>query len=445
MGSSPLLKGAVVSVALLLCGAAGAEGMVGIYAAAREADPVLRGAAFQHQAAREVRELARSGYRPAVTLRYDRSRSRQEILESENTLFETGTSTFNTEVVELSLRQPLFRYQNWIRIQQADAEAKQADVEYEKARQDLLLRVAEAYLTALAAVDHLDYLRAEKEAVEEQYALARGRVEAEVGRVADLLEAEARLATVNADLASAEVTRRDAFAAIAEMTGEPPAGLERLRKDFPLTPPDPARAEHWVEAAFANNLDLLIQEQAVDVARQEVRRQHAGHYPTVDLELRNLRKDEGGTVFGGGSEVDTRELMLRLEVPLYLGGAVSARKRQAAYAYQGELEGLVQVKRRVRRDAERAFNEIVNVLERLRALDKAVAAQERVLEQKRAGYRAALYTNLSVLDAERDLYAAKRDRDRARYEYLVNGLRLRSVVGALEEADLANVDRWLVN
>jgi len=191
------------------------------------------------------------------------------------------------------------------------------------------------------------------------------------------------------------------------------------------------------------NWELVIQREAMEVSRQEIKRQGAGHFPTVDLELSQTTRDAGGTVFGGGSEVEDRVFMLRIEMPIYLGGSVSSKQREASLYYQAEREELLRISRKAKRETEKGFRGILNAIERVAARGKEVAAQEEVLKLKQAGYRANLYTNMSVLDAEQDLYSAKRDLAGAQYEYILNSLRLKATVGELSETDLIDLNGWL--
>ncbi len=420
-----------------------AADLTDIYRMAIDADPQFMAANYNHQASREILIQARSGYLPSVVARYDWSRTRQEILESDNVLFQTGTAHFPRTVIGLSLTQPVLRYDRLIRIRQARNELKQADAELDKAAQDLVLRAAENYLFALAAEDNLDYLKSERSAVEKQLVLAKAMREAKLGRVSDVLEADARLASVMADYSDAEVEVRDAYEAIFELTGEIPTQLKKLQKEFPLIKPEPLDVDYWVDVAIKQNWELVIQREAMEVARQEVKRQGAGHFPTVDLELSQTTRDAGGTVFGGGSEVEDRVFMLRIEMPIYLGGSVSSKQREASLYYQAEREELLRISRKAKRETEKGFRGILNAIERVAARGKEVAAQAEVLKLKQAGYRANLYTNMSVLDAEQDLYSAKRDLAGAQYEYILNSLRLKATVGELSETDLIDLNGWL--
>ena len=94
-----------------------------------------------------------------------------------------------------------------------------------------------------------------------------------------------------------------------------------------------------------NNPALVVQRHVVNVSRTEISRQNAGHYPTLDAVLRKSNRDTQGTLFGGGSEVETQELMLRLSVPLYAGGSVSSKTREAQARYQIIIDDPVAVSR----------------------------------------------------------------------------------------------------
>jgi outer membrane protein len=435
----PLITGVACTLSLQTQSA----DLMQIYQQAKDSDPEYRRADFDHQASRELLTQANSGYRPDINLAYDISDTNQEILSSENPLFTTGSTSFPTEIITLSLTQPVFRYANYVRIKQAESELKQADAQYANLQQALMLRTAENYINALAAENSLSFLKAERNAIEKQLELAAAKERAKLGRTADRLEAEARLASVNADYSEAEIDYLDAIEALAEMTGEQPDELSPLNEDFAMAAPEPASVEHWVDAALKHNWELEAQRQSLEVSRKEVKRQRAGHYPTVDLKFEDTIKDTGGTLFGGGSKVETQEIMLSLNVPLYQGGATSSKTREAAFKHESNKENLVRLSRKVKRETQRTFGSILNAIDRSNALQKEVAAQQEVLKLKRAGYRAALNTNLAVLDAERDLYSAKRDYIQARYDYLLNSLKLKGIVGTLSVEDLQQLNSRL--
>jgi len=430
-------------VGLLVVSEGQAEDLVSLYQIALEADPPLQAAIYDHQAGSEVVPQAWAGYRPTITFDYDHVRTTQDIISSDNTVFQTGSTQFPSTTWSLTLSQPIFRYANYVRIGQAKAELRQADAELIQAQQDLILRLSEAYFASLSAEDELGFLRAELNAAAQKVDVATGRVEAKVGRTVDRYDAEARMASVQADYAEAEVALRDAYESLYEITGRDALTLAKLKADVVLQTPTPADDEYWINAAIENNPALVVQRHAVDVAGREVSRQNAGHYPSLDLVFRDTNQVTEGTLFGGGSEVETQELMLRLSVPIYTGGSVSSKKREAVARHFSAKAEMTRLSRESRRKSREAYWGVVNAVKRVEALNKAVAAQEATLELRLSAFKAGLETAISVLDAERDLYYAKRDLSRAKYDYLLNGLRLKALVGILTKDDLQLISQWL--
>ncbi|WP_461538632.1 TolC family outer membrane protein [Spongorhabdus nitratireducens] len=429
--------------AVLMAGSVNSADLADIYQQALQQDPVLRSAQYEHQAASEAVPQARADYLPQIVYDYDDIRTQQKIISSDNQVFQRGDTSFPTRSKGLTVTQPVFRYANYLRMDQADEEVVQADMELISARQELILRTSEAYLQVLTAQDEISYLEAERQAVAKQLEQAEGREQAKVGRAVDRLDAEARLASVEAELAGAEIALNDAYQAIFEITGDRPDFLEPLTENFKLIAPVPESHKHWLDTALADNLGIRVQQQAMEVARIEVQRQQAGHYPTVDAVYKNTERKTGGTLFGGGSNVRTEEFMLRFNLPIYLGGSVSSRKREAVAKYHSEQENLTRIKREVQRESLDAYWGVVNSIRQVRALEKAVTAQQETLTLKRASFESGLVTAINVLDAERDLFSVRRDLSKAKYDYLLNSLRLKEAAGILQVADINLINSWL--
>jgi outer membrane protein len=438
-----ILANTVFCSALLCSAPLHAENLVQLYKAALDGDPQLRSAQFDHQASQEVITQAWSGYRPEVNFTYDQVETTETVVSSENVVFNGKEASYPVTTWALTVTQPIFRYANYIRIGQAKTELRQADAELINAQQGLMLRVSEAYLEALASQDELDFLNSELSAARQHLKQAKGRESAAVGRKVDRYDAEARVASVEADYAEADVAQRDAYEALYEMTGVDVSDLAALQTEIDLALPVPAEERHWFENAMKNNPSLVTQREAVDVARQEVKRQGAGHYPTLDAVFRINDADTGQGLFGGANEIETQELMLKFNLPIYSGGSVSSSKREAVARYHSEEEELTRVLRESRRQSRETYWGVVNAVKRVKALNKSVEAQQATLDLRRAAYDARLETAISVLDAERDLYSAKRDLSRAKYDYLINGLRLKALVGVLTQDDLVLVNNWL--
>jgi outer membrane protein len=411
-----------------------------VYALSKASDPRYKAARYEFEAASFAEPQARAALLPVLSLEYLNMDTRQRILSSANPVFATGQSNYLTDSHTLSLTQPVFKLAAWRGYQQAKAKVKQAAATFSAAEQDLMIRVATAYLNVLAARDALAFATAERDAIRRQLDLVQQRFKSGVTAIANLHDARARHALKDADLVAAQNDLDDKVQALRELTGRVSTNLKSLRPEIPLDSPVPVEMEHWVETALQQNLLLEARRQAVSVAQQEVDRQRAAHFPVLDLVANQNRKDTGGSLFGGGSNVQTLDVMLRLNIPLYSGGLPTALTDEASKRYLGSLEDFERDARAVERQTRAAFQGVTGGIVRVRALAQGVISSESSRELKLEGFKAGLDTLLQVLDAERDLYAARRDSAKARYDFLLNRLRLKQAVGTLNEADLAAIN-----
>ncbi len=434
-----LLAGAL---SVLFAAPAMAEDLLTVYQRAVQNDPGLRGAGFQHQAAAEGVRQARAALLPDVSFDAEHIETRQDIVSSDNTVFAQGSTDFPTDTYTLTLTQPLFDWAAYVGYKQSQADLLRADAEYLRARQDLMLQVAERYLAVLAAQDELRFVRAEKAAVARQLKRAQERLGSGMARITDLHDARSRFASVETDEIDAENALDDAIQALAELTGPLDGELARLAEEIDLVRPDPESVDQWIESAVNQNPRVVLLKHSMEVARQEARRQKAGHYPTLDLTARYNNRETDGTLFGGGSEVETTDLSLRFRLPIYQGGATSARAREAAFLYQKAREDFIKEQRAVSRETRSAYRGVLSSISRVRSARQFVTAQQLALEARRESFRSGLETAIMVLDAERDLYSAKRDYARARYDYVLDSLRLKHAVGSLQASDIQAANNW---
>ncbi len=425
--------------ALLLPSSVWSETLEEAYRLAYQNDPKYRAVQAETKASGMAIDQARAGFLPTVKYEWDQSDTRQRIIESQNPIFGAGVTNFPTDSRTLSINQPIFRREVIARFEQAKAVVKQAEYTLLAAEQDLLLRTTAAYLSVLAATDSLALAVAEREAVSKVLDLARERLKMGTGTITNQYDAAARFAVTQAREVEAQNKLGDARQALREITGRLIHNVQALRPEFTLEKPVPTDVDRWVESALDQNLMLRARREAVDVARQEIERQRAGHFPSLNLLLNQNRRDAGSTLFGGGSIVETSDVMLRLSIPIFEGGLTSAVTQEAVYRYQKSREELEQEHRAIERATRAAYDGTLSGVKLVQALKQSVVSQESALEMRLEGFRSGLFSFLPVLDTQRDLYLAKRDYAQSRYEYLLYRLRLKQAAGTLSEADLVGI------
>jgi len=414
-----------------------------IYKQAIEHDPKLRASILETQAQIEIKKQSRAAFLPTVSLKVNRTETQQNINSSDNTVFAVSSTRFPTNELTVSLRQPVFHYDSWVGYDQASDNIRKSEVELSAARQDMIIRVIDAYMAVLLGQDDLQRAQAEAGAVESSLRLVKARRSSGQATLADLLEAKARFGSVQAMVIEAKEALANSLNRLQAVSGQRIKRVASLKKGQLLPHPEPWDAEAWEHAAEADNLKVQVQVLVVDVANKEVSRQRAGHYPTIDLVGRYNYRDTKGTLFGGGSKVGTTDVLLEMSVPIFEGGRVYYKTREAEIRHQQAQEDLEELRRSAKQKARSAFSALVSGLARIEALKQAIEAQESVVRLRKQGLRSGLNTNLKVLDAMRDLFFVRRDYAKARYEYLKNTMLLKQASGRLSDEDIAAVNSIL--
>ncbi len=416
-----------------------------LYLRASQFDPVYQSAISDRQIADQGVRESRSAILPALSANVGGSYTQQDIKSSNNALFQVGTNNYYGSTYSITLTQALFHSDALQRLPQAKAEVRKAESLLEAAQQDLIVRLAEAHFNFLAARDGLEFATAERTAIQQQMQEAEERQEAGLGKLTDVEDARGRFAVAQA----AEVTARDALEegrqALAEITGEAPAALKTLSESFPLVEPDSPDVERWVESAIFQNPTLRALQTAVEIAEEEVRRQRAAHLPTLDLVASYNDNNSGGSIYagGGGNNIATGDISLRLGIPILDGGRTSALTEGASLRVNQAQQELERGKRRVERQVRTSFQGVVSGITRVDALGKSVFSHQAALVAKEQGWRSGVNTGKDVLDARKELFQSKRDRAVARYTYIMDSLKLKQAAGTLNAQDLEQINAFL--
>lgn len=442
-----------------------------VYQLAKQNDPTFQNERYLYQTSPEILKQARSGLLPSIGMDLYYSHTKQKIHNTDVAVYGEDQANFPSQGYTLELNQPVFAWATFKRYAQAKAEVQQAELEFQAAGLDLFLRVADAYIVALAARDNLDFTRAEEEDLKFHFELARERYNSGLAPVLDFHDAKARYAYVTAKRVKAAYELDDALEALAEMAGERVGRLARLAstvaamapdipmptreekagemalepaiETVPLADPDPDDIDAWVDAALEQNFQVRIENQRVRVAEKEIERQRGGHFPTLSLIARTSRDDTRGSLFGGSSDIEKHEALVQLNVPFFEGGRVCSQTREALKQCAAAKEELEKARRAVKRETMAAFLGVKGAIQNTIALSQSVVSTQIALKTKREGFEAGLFPSMVVSDAERDHYQSRRDFAKAQYEYIQNCLRLKKAVGTLSEADLVEINQWL--
>jgi outer membrane protein len=433
----------LTGLALTLPAWASSQSLLDIYQEAKANDPQLASAGSANQAAQEIIEQAKAGYRPSVNFLAGASANRTDLkIVGNQAPFPGGRNNFEGYQAQLQARQPIFRKENLERIDQSKVQVSIADKQYHLAQQGLMLRTTQAYFDMLLAQDRIKLIDAQKKAIQRQLQQAKATFEVGSATITDVNEAQARYDLIAAQELSAlnemEIARRS----LQAITGKLPEQLAAVREDIQVTPSLKPMQE-WQDVTNASNLNIQIQQETIQVSEKDIEIARAGHYPSVDAVASYQDSYSNGGQYGFGSDLTSASIGVEVSIPLYQGGAATSRVRQAAFNRQKAMDDLQNALRQTTLETQRAYLNLNTSIAQVKALEQALKSSQSQMDSTQLGYEVGIRTSVDVLNAQQQYYSANRDLLQARYNYLVNIIRLKTASGIVSEADLQDIDQQL--
>lgn len=420
------------------------QSLMDVYREALAHDPSLASALSTSKASQEIIEQGKALYRPRVNLNASTTASRTDFeIVGRAAPFRGGVNNFEGYNYGVEARQPIFRKQNWEQMNQSVVQVSQADKQYHLIQQSLILRTTQAYFDVLIAQDRIDLIVAQKAAILSQLDQAKATFEVGTSTVTDVNEAQARYDLVLAQEIAAINEYEIAKRAVEAITGKIPGKLASAKSDIQVTELS-QKMQDWQQVAIENNLNIQIQQDALKIAEHDVSIAQAGHLPTLDLVAAYTKNYSNGGQNGFGNDSKNANIGLQLDVPIYQGGAISSRARQAVLNKQRALDDIEVARRSTDLETQRAYLNLSTTIAQVKALEQALVSSQSQLDSTKLGYEVGVRTNVDVLNAQQQFYSAKRDLLQARYNYLVNIIRLKTASGLVSEADLQDLNQQLI-
>ncbi len=420
-----------------------ALGLLDAYDLALRNDPTFQAAIKERDAGEENRAIGRAGLLPNLSWSYNNSRNQSEVTQETVRGDVTNDRDYRSYASTLTLQQPLLDYEAYARYRQGSAQALFSDERFRGKSQELAVRLLSAYSQALLAQERIELSRAQKRAYAERLQLNERLLKGGEGTRTDVLETQARLSLALAQEIEAQDQQDAALRELQAIVGEPLQieQLDPLTRQFQIQPLLPNRFDSWRDLAMANNPDLASQQQALLVAEYEVELKRAGHLPKVSL-YASSRQTSSDSESSYNQKYDTNTVGIQVSLPLFAGGSVSASTRQAASQLsqaQFELDAKTAT---TLNELRKQFNLNTSAAAKVRAYEMAVSSAEALVTATQKSVHGGERVNLDVLDAEQQLFTARRDLADARHAYLLARIQLKYYAGLLNEQDLQQLARY---
>ncbi len=412
-----------------------ATDLTDIYRLALENDPRLLRAAAERDSAKSGVDVSRANWYPQISYGLGYS----------NTSGESEARNGVSFAHQVSLEQTVFNLGTWKNTAITEKQAYQAEVNYLLERQQLMLRVTDAYFAVLQAQDSLEFVQAEKRAIERQLEQTKHRFSVGLTAITDVHEAQAQFDNAVAREIQAENAVEIALEGLREITGRQHSDIARLNTErFDPVRPDPRGVEQWINLAHDRNLQLLISRSGLEIANQRIELARTGHYPRVNLSASYSDSDRYARELSNISRIrNNREIGLQLSLPLYSGGGTIASTEQARNDYIAVSQTLEENRRLVERTVRSSYFDVVASISSIRAFEQAVVSAESALNATQVGLEVGTRTIVDVLDSTRNLFNARRNLSEARYTYVNRILALYQASGIISENDLITINDGL--
>jgi outer membrane protein len=424
---------------------ASANSLLDIYELALKNDAQLQADIAAYEAGLEFRGINRAGLLPQINATANYADSDEDITSN---LPPTTTITSDSKTTgwEISLTQPLFNMASWYTYKQGARLSEQAEAQYGAAQQSLIVRVAQAYFNVLRAIDTLEATIAEENALSHQLEQTRQRFEVGLTAITEVHEAQAAYDSATAATLEARGNLNINFEALEVLTGQPHDQIAPLAPQFPVVEPVPADRHEWVQFSLKNNYALRAAKLGAEAASQVAKAARSNHLPTVTASLSYSDYNREGNNFQQGEfDTDTEgsSVGVSVNVPIFSGGGVSSRRRQAYAEATQAQEQFNSTQRNVIQSTRALHLSVETGVARVQARKQAIVSSQSALEATQSGYEVGTRNLVEVLQSQRQLYQARRDYATALYDYIINTIQLREAAGMLTPADVQEVDKWL--
>jgi outer membrane protein len=442
---SVLLVAAVTTFFLTLAPSHAAD-LLQCYRSALGYDAQYQAAVASLRAGREAYPQGLAGLLPTVTAQVSSQETRlYRQLQIDD--IPADERTYQTDSYSVTLTQPIIRWSAWQNYRIGELQVAQAEAQFVQAQSDLIVRLAQAYFDVLLATESLRLTQSQKAAAAEKMALSRRSYEAGLATIVDFREAKARYDVVSAaEIATANeaAIKRLVLRQITGCQQHAPFSLASLRHGFVLSQLEPENQEFWMDQAANANPVVKANEAAFAIAGRTIEVNRAGHLPTLDLSMSHNDQRESGSITSATAAANRySQIGLTLSIPIFAGGGISSKVRQAAHLYEEARAKLDRARREAFANAAEAYLNYVDGLARTKALDEAVQSGSAAVAASKRGVEVGLRLNMDVLDAEQQLFQSRRDLAKAKFDAIIAGLKLRAAAGSLNGDDVEKLNALL--
>ena len=446
--------------------------LITLYQEAAFSDPVLNAARFNYQASKELYWQGLSLLMPQANATPGGTRYYQHGQGTTVVAPGTGNSrVFDQKNYTVTLTQPIFNLTALEAFKQGDLNTKLADMRFYLAQQDLIIRVSQAYFDALTSQDNVELYRNKKSLIKQQLEIAQAKFDAGLATIVDVNTAQAALDLANSQeiAAQADLVVKRGF--LEQLVGRPVGPLKPLTKEAridgvlkdprskskdtkdisigesvnPQLPPGQT-LDDWIKQAESANFSVLASQLSVNLAESTYRGSQALNYPSINLVGTSGFNTSNGTPNSyqpNNSNVYNNTIALQMYIPLVSGGYASSVIRQNAALVDTAKANFDNARRTAAQNTRAAFTGFYGGLASVKAFEAAERSSSSALESSKLGFQVGTLINIDVLISLDTLINTRSQLQQARYNTILNAIKLKAQAAALSDEDLISINTLL--
>ena len=449
-----------------------ASDLIRLYQEAAFSDPVLNAARFNYQASRELYWQGLSLLLPQANASPIGTRYYQHATNgSALTSYSANSRVFDQKGYTVTLTQPVFNVAAFEASKQGDLNTKIADMRFYLAQQDLILRVSQAYFDALTSQDNVELFRNKKSLIKQQLEIAQAKFDAGLATIVDINTAQAALDLANSQEIGAQADLVVKRGILEQLTGRPVGSLRPLIKEakidgvlkdprsknkdssgIPIAEsvnpqlPKGQTLDDWIQQAETANFNVLAGQLSVSLAESTYRGSQALNYPSVNFVGTagyNTANGSANSYTPSNTNIYNNTLALQMTIPLVSGGFNSSVIRQNAALLDAAKANYDNARRTAAQNTRAAFTGFYGGLASVKAYEAAERSSNSALESSKLGFQVGTLINIDVLIALDTLITTRSQLQQARYNTILNAMRLKAHAAAPSDEDLISINSLL--
>ncbi|PWB13137.1 MULTISPECIES: TolC family outer membrane protein [Acinetobacter] len=416
--------------------------LVQAYARAQQTDPNWQANKLQYEADQLNLGIAKGNLLPTITVSASSTRKSQQNSDTSQSSLEIPSAT-TTHQVAVTARQPLFRWDAWEGFKQVETSVNLSEVTLKLQQQQHILTVAESYFDVLRQQSLTQAYLQEEQALLQQLNMMNAKLREGLVAKSDVSEAQAQYQNARANRIATQVQLLLAQEQLQQLIGPYRDKLAVIRDDFVYQKPHPAQLTAWEDLARSHNLEIQQARLQQRYAEDQKRVEKAALYPQLEaVGTYGYNQQQPSSVLSNDGQFD--QIGIEMNWNAFTGGRTQRSIQKAAVNVRKSEAQLDAAIRKAQTEVKKAYYQVETDQAKLEARQAAMQSSQVVSEASQAQYQEGLKTMVDVLLAQRNAFSTKQDYVNAKYDYVLNVLRLKAAVGQLNEQALQQMNVWLV-